>query len=147
VGGTQYTARHRQETVNALQAEVARLERAQSLQRAADSAINSLQDKISDLKVGFCSHRRLNVDLAYRKGSASVFASCGMLYASRHRMLPGVVSHPQGSEPVLHRYIPVLLAWCSRVTAGYLQFINPAESFSVIPPSMVNMDLSGLYIA
>lgn len=41
-----------QETVAALQAEVARLEAAQSIQRAADSALDSLQDKIAVLKVG-----------------------------------------------------------------------------------------------
>ena len=40
----------KEQTLAALKAEVARLERAQSLQRAADSALDSLQDKIADLK-------------------------------------------------------------------------------------------------
>ena len=78
VGGTQHTARNRQETMNALQAEVARLERAQSLQRAADSAINSLQDKISDLKVQSTNFpaffRDLNIyenERAYRRPQAT----------------------------------------------------------------------------
>lgn len=50
VGGAQPSSQ-REQTLVALRAEVARLEEAESLQRAADSALNSLQDKIADLKV------------------------------------------------------------------------------------------------
>ena len=53
MGGAQPSSQ-REETLVALRAEVARLEEAESLQRAADSALNSLQDKIADLKVNLC---------------------------------------------------------------------------------------------
>ena len=45
----------RRETMAALQAEVARLEAAQSIQRAADSALDSLQDKITVMQVRPCT--------------------------------------------------------------------------------------------
>ena len=54
VGGAQPSSQ-REQTLVALRAEVARLEEAESLQRAADSALNSLQDKIADLKVSICA--------------------------------------------------------------------------------------------
>lgn len=50
--GSEGGALGQEETVAALQAEVARLEEAQSIQRAADTALDSLQDKIAVLKVG-----------------------------------------------------------------------------------------------
>ena len=41
----------RSETISALEVEVARLEAAENIQKAADSAIENLQDKIATLKV------------------------------------------------------------------------------------------------
>ena len=61
VAGDVSDARH-QETMAAIQAEVARLEAAQSIQRAADSALDSLQDKITVMQVRPCTAGAAELD-------------------------------------------------------------------------------------
>ena len=83
--GIEEGASGQEETVAALQAEVARLEQAQSIQRAADTALDSLQDKIAVLKVKQMLSKLLNACLdTYTSNLAKPVVPCLQLSSESH---------------------------------------------------------------